>query len=473
LQWRRYRQKRGYPIRRRAELELGVDKEVNTLIAFRKSRRPQQVVLAAALVLGMAGSLAACSGQPASDEAQTITIWSWTGPTDALKSVVPDFEAKYPNVTVDVQDVGNPAIWDKITTGMAAGGDGLPDIMQIGGDYMSTYLEKFPDGLVNLSSEGIDQYADSFPAGSWAGAATADGQVYGVPADATSSMFFYNTALFDAAGVDYTTIETWEDLIAAGLKVKDATGAQLLGIDKSATVADSANTWQEFTQFQGSGYFNAAGEITLNSPEAVRSLTLLKETNDAGLLADVPGDVSKIFAAFGEQKIATMVSASWVAGALPGTLPDLSGKVKMAEVPSVAPGAATAAAVGSSYLTIASSSKHRDAALDFIEFALTDLGSQQTIFDASGFFPAFKPMWETDGFVEASDYYGGQEPNSVIIDALSQPTAAFTWTSDYARALRLYDNAQTQVLVSGADPQQALDDAAQQLASQTGRPLAG
>ncbi|MEV4898752.1 hypothetical protein AB0K48_56440, partial [Nonomuraea sp. NPDC055795] len=57
-----------------------------------------------------------------------ITVWSWQGPAAMMKELVPAFTKQFPGVRVDVQDIGNPAIWDKITTGLAAGGQGLGDV---------------------------------------------------------------------------------------------------------------------------------------------------------------------------------------------------------------------------------------------------------------------------------------------------------------------------------------------------------
>src|SRR5262245_4438278 len=79
-----------------------------------------------------------------------ITVWSWQGPAAMMKALVPDFTKQFPGIKVDVQDIGNPAIWDKITTGLAAGGQGLADVLHVGVDYLPAYIEKFPDGLADL-----------------------------------------------------------------------------------------------------------------------------------------------------------------------------------------------------------------------------------------------------------------------------------------------------------------------------------
>ena len=49
-----------------------------------------------------------------------------------------------------------------------------------------------------------------------------DGKIWGVPYKTGTVSFFYNSANFEAAGVDAATIETWDDFLAAVKKLKDA-----------------------------------------------------------------------------------------------------------------------------------------------------------------------------------------------------------------------------------------------------------
>ena len=49
-----------------------------------------------------------------------------------------------------------------------------------------------------------------------------DGKIWGVPYKTGTVSFFYNRANFEAAGVDASTIETWDDFLAAVQALKDA-----------------------------------------------------------------------------------------------------------------------------------------------------------------------------------------------------------------------------------------------------------
>jgi lactose/L-arabinose transport system substrate-binding protein len=308
----------------------------------------------------------------------------------------------------------------------------------------------------------------------WASGSNAQGAAYGIPYEVNTAGFFYRKDIFDKAGVSIDSIRTWDDLIAAGKTIKDKTGASLFSLDKAATVADSANLWQLLTALQDSFYFNAAGDITLNGAAGVHSLELLKQANDADLVADVTGGWDNFLLQIkGQIPVAVIPAPSWAAGVFEQQAPDMAGKWGVRLPPAVTAGGLTAAIAGGTYLSVANTSPNKDAAWAFVKYALGTLEGQQVVYKGGGMFPGFKPMLESDGFVKPSDYYGAAKINQLFIDELGQKTPTVNYTTDYARALKAYDDAQTQVLLSGADPKKALDEAANLVAQQTGRKLAG
>ena len=175
--------------------------------------RAVRAALFASVAMGM------MSAAMASELTGNITVWSWTAPARGLEAAIPGFNKLHPGVTVTVEDVGNPAIWDKITAGMAAGGAGLADVLNVGIDYMGNYVETFPNGLANLSEMGADDLAAQFPSGMWASGSAPDGSVRGIPYEVNTAGFFYRKDLFAEAGVDINSIKTWDDLVKPGVKV--------------------------------------------------------------------------------------------------------------------------------------------------------------------------------------------------------------------------------------------------------------
>lgn len=446
-------------------------------MTFPLKKRARRTAIATAAIAAVA-ALVGCSapaetGGADGEAAGKITIWTWNAPGDGLKAAIPAFQELHPDVEIDVQDVGNPAIWEKITTGMAAGGSGLPDVLNIGIDYIGNYVEKFPDQLVDLRDFGADELAAEFPPGAWKSGSGADGAVYGIPYEVNATGFFYRTDLFEQAGVDIDSIETWDQLLEAGVVVKEKTGADLFNIDKAATVADSAGLWQLLTGLQDSFYFDEEGQITMNNEAGVKSLEIIKRADDLGIVGDVPGSWENLLSSLrGERDVAIMPAGGWMAGVMENEAPEMSGNWGVRQPPAVEPGGLTAAVNGGTYLSIPTASKNQQTAWEFVNFALGTLDGQELVYEGGGMFPGFAPMLASEGFAEPNEYFGGQAPNQVFIDELAQDTPVVNYTSDYARALKAYTDAQTRVLLSGAEPQEAMDAAAEQVAQQTGRKLA-
>lgn len=439
----------------------------------RTLKKTGAAALGAALV---ALSLTACGGSQAATTTQdsgpaTLTVWTWEQPAKALNAAVPAFEKANPGVKVDIQTVGNPAIWDKITTGMAAGGSGLPDIMNIGADYMSNYVETFPNGFANLSTLGAKDLAGDFPEGLWKGAQNAAGDQFGVPMEINMNLLYYRADLFKQIGVDMDKITTWDQLLDAGKKLKAQTGADLFALDKAASQADAANVWQMLARLQSSFFFNAQGDISFNGKGGVAAMTFLKEANDAGIVADVPMSQGTTSQVKGQVKVAIMPGASWMTSTFQQNAPEMKGKWAVRGLPAMQEGGLTAASAGGTYLAVAGSSKHQQQAYNFVKYALASDEGQQSVYKDGGLFPSYEPMWKDKAF-SAEDSYFGINANKLVIDALSEDLPTDNYTADYAKALKAFTDAQSQVLISGTDPQKALDDAANLLAQQTQRKVA-
>ncbi|MFG2630240.1 ABC transporter substrate-binding protein [Streptomyces sp. NPDC048473] len=439
-------------------------------------RKVLQIGGAIAAGAGLTG-LTACSGtgdtgtSGATGDKQKgkITVWSWQGPAAEMKALVPEFNKKYPDIEVTVEDIGNPAIWDKITTAMAAGGQGLADVLHIGVDYLPGYVEQFPNGLADLGKLGADTYKDAFAQGMWQTVAPGGKRVNALPWEANSAGFYYRADIFEKAGVDADALQTWDETIEAGKEIKKKTGTYLLGIDKPASQPDAANFFQTLLQLQGAFYFNLDGEITLYSPEAVKAMTLIKTMNDAGLVSDLAGGWNALMSSIKKGTAAVLPWPTWFGGIIEGQVPEEAGKWKVRLPPAVRRGGSTAATVNSTHLAVAGGSKHQAAAWTFIEFVLTRPASQVKIYKGKGIAPALMKAYDDAVFHERSAFFSGQKKGEIFLEALKAPSPAFNYTSDYARALKLVTDAQSKVLLKGADPAKVLKEAAEQLAKQTGR----
>ncbi|GIG68337.1 ABC transporter substrate-binding protein [Phytomonospora endophytica] len=438
------------------------------LFPARSAPRAAAALTATALAVA---SLTGCGGSggdagPAKDVdadklTGTVTVWSWDVAATALTRLGQEFHAKYPNVTVDVVDVGYDNAEQKLSVGLKSG-SGLPDLVTVESQQMQSYLGKFPKGFVDLTDVAGPYKADMDPS-KWTAASDLDGRLAALPWDAGTAGLFYRTDYFEQAGVDPATISTWDDLITAGTKVKEATGAKLLVSDVSGSVGLVPLLMQQ----QGAGYFSPDGKITLDSPAAATSLDIVRRLNDAGLVHNEAG-WDALVRANKDGKVATEPTGVWWSGTLTSEMPELSGKFGVMPLPAVTPGGARTASNGGSSLAIPAQAKNPDAAWAFAKFALADAANQTSMMKNEGLFPAYLPALKDPYFSQPQDYFGGQDIYTMFTEQTAK-IPAITYTDDFAAAAELMKAVVSGVVLGGKDPTAELADAAEQLASTTGR----
>jgi lactose/L-arabinose transport system substrate-binding protein len=432
--------------------------------------------IAGAASVMMIMSAMACGSSSADSEQSNevggeITIWTWEQPGKAFAAVAKGFESAHKGTTVKVENVGNPAIWDKITTGLAAGGQGLPDIMNVGIDYIGGYMDKFPDAFADMSQYGADDVKDDFPSGIMK-SATRDGKIYGLPFEVNTGALVYDVNMFKEAGINEENIKTWDDFIAAGKQLKERTGNYMFGLNKACIGSSAcADAWQIITALQNSFYFNTQGDITMNSSAGIHSMQLLKEANDAGIVAELPGSSDDNSWIAKQGNIATFVDRSYLPGVLKTQFPEYANRWKVAQLPAASSSGLRSVVPGGTYLSIAQSSKNQKTAWEFIKYALTTEKGQDAMYKAQGLFPGYLPYIKQHLNVNDA-YFNGQNVNEVFIKQLEDKTPELNFTADYNKALKALTDAQVKVLTKGASPKSAIDDAASRLAQETGRKIA-
>lgn len=392
-----------------------------------------------------------------------ITVWSWDVGAVALERLAADFEKAHEGTTVKVVDVGYDNAYDKMSVGFQAG-TGLPDVVTIETDAAPGYITQFPKGMLDLNPilGGDEVDFDPFK---WSAGSDADGSLRIAPWDSGTVALYYRTDIVEQAGVDIEAAATWDDLIAAGKVIKEKTGHTLLSTDLSA-----GGGFQMLLQQLGQGLFNEAGEITLDSPEAVRVLTMLQEMNEAGLIKNVTGWDGRVTSAKDGDSAVTADAVWWI-GTLQGDAPELSGKYAVLPLPAFDEGGARTSNNGGSGLAVPAQAKNPQLAAAFVDFVLADADNQVSMMTNEGLFPSYLPALESDYFSKPVEYFGGQPVYETFAELTAQ-IPPIVYTSDSAEASDVVANAVAAAVLNGADPATVLADAAAQLATSTGREVA-
>lgn len=397
-----------------------------------------------------------------------ITVWSWDIAAKALEAVVPSFNRLYPNIRVRVVDLGNQQVFDRGLAGCAAGGVDLPDVYSVENNEAEVFWSRFPNCFTDLTNFGADQLRSSFPEFKWT-ELTVGNRIFALPWDSGPVVIFYRRDLYRQAGIDPNRIETWDDFIAAGRRMLQATQGRV----RMGTIANGQDDeWFRMLANQnGCFYFNNEGTaVTVNQPGCVRALETIKKLVDAGIVA---------FGGWNEQiqyiragTVASAMFGAWYEGTIRTNAPDQAGQWGVYLMPASQRGGVRAANLGGSALAIPASSRNKDAAWAFVRHALATTEGQITMLRNYGLVPSYLPALEDPYLRQPQAYWGNQPIWDLILGTLGRIPPA--------RGTQFFQEARQIMTVVQADflagryrtAREALDAAARQISRATGLPIA-
>lgn len=246
------------------------------------------------------------TSSPSVSQAATLRVLCWGSTSDekVVTDAVARFNAKYPNVKVEVTCIPVTDWNDFITKWsiMITSGE-APDVINYGLEAVQMAVSKNLleplDSIVGngVSTEGIAQ--------SLLNGFTINGKLYGIPSNTQTMVMYYNKTLFDSAGVEYPKDGwTWDDFRAACSKLA-ASGVYAFGLPN--------------TYFQLSPWWSTNGTApatsdgtkpALNTPEMIESVSFI-----SNLVADrlCPDPISSdVYTMFANGEVAMCGAGRWV-----------------------------------------------------------------------------------------------------------------------------------------------------------------
>lgn len=156
--------------------------------------------------IGASVSLAIMTAVPAAAQSTTVTVWSWNVAASALKATLEGFNKKYPDIKVDVQDLGNNQVYDKALASCAAGGQGLPDIVTVENFEAEVFWNRFPDCFTDVTKLGYTPEKQALFPEFKRTELEVDGVAYAVAWDSGPVTMFYRRDFYEKAAVDPSTL---------------------------------------------------------------------------------------------------------------------------------------------------------------------------------------------------------------------------------------------------------------------------
>ncbi|MFS0788912.1 sugar ABC transporter substrate-binding protein [Shouchella sp. 1P09AA] len=416
----------------------------------------KKVSLSASALVAMI-TLSACggSGTSGSGDENTLTAWAWNINIPVLEEAASQFAEEHPDFELEIIEVGTPDVYQRITTGLQANGEGLPDIMLVEDDRVQGYLSNFSDAFLDISEYGFDtDHHDKFPSFKTE-LLTVDGGVYGFPFDAGPAGVFYRTDLFEDAGIDVEQIHTWDDFIEAGHTLRDELDVALTGID----ISNDDGVYRMMLNQQGTFYFDENEEINLASDESIRAMEVVQRLHQEGLNENLVGWDAWL-TGLANGNVATAPTGAWLTGSLTEQAPDLEGQWGVMPLPAMEEGGNQASNLGGSNYMISAGTNNPELAYDFMEFFSTTDDVQLTAME-NGLFPSLNTIYEDDVFTSPVAYFGDQAIWELFAGMMDD-IPAVNYTGNYSIARDETETAQSDA-ANGADVSDVMTRAEQQL----------
>ncbi|MDY0393705.1 ABC transporter substrate-binding protein [Virgibacillus halophilus] len=191
-------------------------------------------LLISGLVMVLIFMLAACSKDSNADgKNEEVTLKFWVFGATNYDELAKEYEKENPGVKVKVKTSENDDHHNGLFTALSAG-HGAPDLAMIEIDQLDRFKEA-KDRFVNLYDVGADKVKDKYLDWKWEIGESEDGDfLYGLPTDIGPKAMFFRTDLFEKAGLPtdpdkvQEMIQSKDDLIQAGEKIKEKTGKPLV-----------------------------------------------------------------------------------------------------------------------------------------------------------------------------------------------------------------------------------------------------
>lgn len=397
------------------------------------------------------------------DDVTTLNVWTfienhqdfYTDMAEKWNEENPDRKVKLVLSNMAYDDMHN-----KLSLALESG-EGAPDVVDI-------ELGKFPAfmtgniGLKDLT-DAIAPYKDNVVQ-SRLDLYSKDGKYYGLPTHVGTTVAFYNTEELEAAGIDYTTIKTWDDFKEAGIKYHEATG-------KTFAAAETTAQWTLNLMLaqKGGSYLKEDGSLDVNNDKMVEVLQCMKDMQDAGALATIAGgqpDNEEAYPLYNSGDVAAAIMPFWQTSRYTSYMTDLSGKVAIAAPPVFGDNDAVKTIGGGGTGTaVVASSENADLAADVFAFIKLSDEANVEVWNVLGFDPVNTEVWTQTDVTENPDNqyvkYFNTKPFDALLEVQDNIGLLDCYTDEKMPSINNVFTTQTlnDIFESDVDVKEALDEA--------------
>lgn len=378
------------------------------------------------------------------EPAEEVTIEFWTidlkaAFEDFFNDMIAQYEEENPGVTINWTDVPYDDIQTKLVTAVAGGT--APDVVNLNTQFALTLGGQ--GALVDLNAEATDEQKSIYIEDLWNSAKIGD-SVYAFPWYASPDIMFYNTALFDEAGIDVPS--TFDEALASAEEFYNATGAYLFTPDEFFNILISENI-DILNEDKTAAAFN--------TQETVDLLNKYKEYTDKGVLSKTDwGDWDEELKLFESGNLAIVSSSGSSLSRIQDEAPDIYETIGISTPLTGSTGLSRNPLMN---LVVPQASANHEAAIAFANYVTND-ANQLAFCKTVSIFPSTTVASEDEFFTSDTESLSGQA--SAMSAQASLTSQDFSLgVADQTSIQTAIDKAYEAVIINGDDTQAALDQA--------------
>jgi arabinosaccharide transport system substrate-binding protein len=368
------------------------------------------------------------TGGSGDGEPQVVDLTFWTfvqAHADFIESQAAEYNASQSEVEIRIESTSID--WDDMHNRLLIAlqsGTGAPDLV----DVEISRFGPFSRGEVQFHplTDIVERNSENLVAERLA-PYTVDGVPYGIDYHLGAFLMYYNTEITDAAGVDIDAIETWDDYIEAGLKVKEEVGVPMTTIETSGGFSLNG-----LMLLNGGGRYDADNNRILEDPANIEAAEFIQDLIFEHEIAEVaPGTehhAVEFFESFNAGGSASLWMPQWYMIRFPENMPDLEGKIKVRPLPAFEPGGAVTTMGGGTGTAITRQidPEKVDAAKDFLEYAKLTYDAQVKLWTVLGFDPFWLEVFDDPALAEPDPWFGNEPVMANIKDMLDRLIPEYT-----------------------------------------------
>jgi len=332
----------------------------------------------------------------------------------AMEKIIAAFNEEYPNIEVSITTAPFDQYFTRLQT--QAGSGEMPDVLWMNGPNVQLYAS---EGMLMPLAELFE--AGAIDPGNYPEAMnelyTMEGEQYAVPKDFDTIGLWYNTRLFDEAGVDHPTEEwDWEAFRSAAKTISDELGDQgVFGF--AGGVANQALVYPAIMQAGGEIISEDGTTSGYDSPEARQAFQMLADMVEDGTSPSVATTTdTEYYEIFSSERAAMAWDGNWRVA----TYAD-SPAMENIQVTHLPKGQRRATPIHGIGNAVAANTSEPEAAAAFLAFLggeqaaviQAEMGTANPAFSGSqDAYIASVPEFDLQVFIDAADEYAIQYPVS-------------------------------------------------------------